>query len=83
VNHCVANLYCDGRDGIHHNSSKDCDLNQDGAIVSVLFGSCRVLELHDGAFPHDDLRVDLPPGSMLVLGPHINAAFRQQICHIC
>jgi hypothetical protein len=79
MNHCVANLYRDGHDGIDHHSDKDLDLNRNGVIVSVSFGSRRVLELRDRAFPHDLSRVDLPHGSMFVLGPHTNAAFTHAV----
>ena len=79
MNHCVTNLYRDGRDGIQHHSDKDLDLNRDGVIVSVSFGSSRVMEVRDQTYPHDAARVDLPPRSMLVLGPYTNARFTHAI----
>lgn len=79
MNHCVANLYADGSDRIDRHSDKDLDLKRDGAIVSVSLGSPRVLELRDREYPHDVARVDLPPGSMFVLGPFTNARFTHAI----
>jgi hypothetical protein len=79
MNHCVTNLYRDGRDDIGHHSDKDLDLYRDGVIVSVSFGSWRVMEVRDRTFPHDVARVDLPPGSMFVLGPYTNAGFTHAV----
>ncbi|KAL3822753.1 hypothetical protein ACHAXA_008056 [Cyclostephanos tholiformis] len=79
MNHCVTNLYRDGRDDIQHHSDKDLDLNRRGVIVSVSFGSSRVMEVRDRSYPHDVVRVDLPPGSMLVLGPYTNARFTHAV----
>ena len=79
MNHCVTNLYRNGRDDIQHHSDKDLDLNRDGVIVSVSLGSERVMEIRDRRRPNDVSRVVLPAGSMLVLGPHTNAAFTHSI----
>ena len=79
MNHCVTNLYRDGHDDIQHHSDKDLDLNRNGVIASVSFGSSRVMEVRDRAYPHDVVRVDLPPRSMLVLGPYTNAGFTHAI----
>eukprot|EP00569_Conticribra_weissflogii_P003614 CAMPEP_0171346754 /NCGR_PEP_ID=MMETSP0878-20121228/25867_1 /TAXON_ID=67004 /ORGANISM="Thalassiosira weissflogii, Strain CCMP1336" /LENGTH=734 /DNA_ID=CAMNT_0011850545 /DNA_START=131 /DNA_END=2335 /DNA_ORIENTATION=+ len=79
MNHCVSNLYRDGYDRIDHHSDKDLDLNRHGVIISVSLGSTRVMELRDREYPHDVARVDLPPGSMFVLGPFTNARFTHAV----
>ena len=75
----MSNLYRDGYDRIDHHSDKDLDLNRSGVIVSVSLGSRRVMEVRDRQFPHDVARVDLPPGSMFVLGPETNARFTHAV----
>jgi len=82
MNHCVTNLYRDGTDRIDHHSDKDLDLNQLGVIVSVSLGSARVMEVRDRIYPHDVAHVELPPGSMLVLGPETNARFTHSVLPI-
>lgn len=79
MNHAVCNYYRHGDDNIQHHSDKDLDLNRDGVIVSVSLGSMRVMELRDRRFPHDISRIELPPGSMFVLGPYTNANFTHSI----
>ncbi|KAL3801766.1 hypothetical protein HJC23_001162 [Cyclotella cryptica] len=79
MNHSVTNYYRDGEDKIDHHSDKDLDLNRDGVIVSVSLGCMRVMELRDRGFPHDITRVELPPGSMFVLGPFTNAKFTHSV----
>ena len=73
LNHCVTNLYRDGSDNILHHSDKDLDLNRDGVIVSISFGSQRIMGVRSRTFPHDVTRLLLPPGSMFLLGPWTNA----------
>eukprot|EP00985_Skeletonema_marinoi_P033403 scaffold41226_cov153-Skeletonema_marinoi.AAC.1 len=73
MNHCVSNLYRNGSDRIDHHSDKDLDLNRNGVIVSVSLGSTRVMELRDRKSPGDVARIELPEGSMFVLGPYTNA----------
>lgn len=79
MNHAVSNYYRDGNDRIDHHSDKDLDLNRNGVIVSVSLGCMRVMELRDRRFPHDVSRIELPPGSMFVLGPYTNAKFTHSI----
>lgn len=79
MNHCVANLYRDGTDFIEHHSDKDLDLNRKGVIVSVSLGDERILELRRRTEPKDTIRVPLPHGSMLVLGPITNKQFSHSI----
>ena len=79
MNHAVSNYYRDGNDRIDHHSDKDLDLNRNGVIVSVSLGCMRVMELRDRTFPHDVSRIELPPGSMFVLGPYTNAKFTHSI----
>lgn len=79
MNHCVSNLYRDGGDRIDHHSDKDLDLNRNGVIVSVSLGSTRFMEVRDRRPPHDVCRVELPPGSMFVLGPETNATFTHAV----
>lgn len=79
MNHCVSNLYRDGADRIDHHSDKDLDLNRNGVIVSVSLGCTRVMELRDRKSPGDIARIELPEGSMFVLGPYTNATFTHSI----
>ena len=79
MNHCVSNLYRDGADRIDHHSDKDLDLNRNGMIVSVSLGCTRVMELRDRKNPGDVARIELPEGSMLVLGPYSNSSFTHSI----
>jgi len=79
MNHCVSNLYRDGADRIDHHSDKDLDLNRNGVIVSVSLGSTRVMELRDRNSPGDVARIELPEGSMFVLGPYTNAKFTHAV----
>ena len=79
MNHCVTNYYRDGKDFIGHHSDKDLDLDKDGVIVSVSFGDERILELKRRGSPADTMRVLLPHGSMLVLGPFTNKLFTHSI----
>ena len=79
MNHCVSNLYRDGADRIDHHSDKDLDLNRNGVIVSVSLGSKRVMELRDRKSPGDVARIELPEGSMFVLGPYTNARFTHAV----
>ncbi len=79
MNHCVSNLYRDGADRIDHHSDKDLDLNRNGVIVSVSLGSTRVMELRDRNSPGDVARIELPEGSMFVLGPYTNAKFTHSV----
>jgi hypothetical protein len=79
MNHAVSNYYRHGDDRIDHHSDKDLDLNRDGVIVSVSLGCMRVMELRDKRFPNDITRIELPPGSMFVLGPYTNANFTHSI----
>jgi len=79
MNHCVTNLYRTGSDNIQHHSDKDLDLNREGVIVSVSLGSKRIMEVRDRVWPHDAVRVELPSGSMFVLGPYTNARFTHSI----
>ncbi|KAL7500144.1 hypothetical protein ACHAWT_008627 [Skeletonema menzelii] len=79
MNHCVSNLYRDGADRIDHHSDKDLDLNRNGVIVSVSLGSTRVMELRDRKSPGDVARIELPEGSMFVLGPYTNARFTHAV----
>ena len=79
MNHCVTNLYRTGTDRIDRHSDKDLDLNRSGVIVSVSIGSKRIMEVRDRVFPHDTCYVELPSGSMFVLGPYTNARFTHAI----
>ena len=79
MNHCVSNYYRDGKDFIDHHSDKDLDLDKDAVIVSVSLGDERVLELKRRSMPRDTVRVLLPHGSMLVLGPNTNKLFTHSI----
>eukprot|EP00934_Nitzschia_sp_Nitz4_P002767 Nitzschia sp. Nitz4//scaffold222_size33694//21929//23230//NITZ4_007864-RA/size33694-processed-gene-0.10-mRNA-1//1//CDS//3329542597//2757//frame0 len=79
MNHCVTNYYRDGKDFIAHHTDKDLDLNREGVIVSVSLGDERVLELRRRQVPNDTVRVVLPHGSMLVIGPHTNQHFSHSI----
>jgi len=79
MNHCVSNLYRNGSDRIDHHSDKDLDLNRNGVIVSVSLGSTRVMELRDRKSPGDVARIELPEGSMFVLGPYTNARFTHAV----
>lgn len=79
MNHCVSNLYRDGADRIDHHSDKDLDLNRNGVIVSVSLGSTRVMELRARSKPGDVARIELPEGSMFVLGPYTNAKFTHAV----
>ena len=79
MNHCVTNLYRSGYDHISHHSDKDLDLNREGVIVSVSLGETRVMELKRRALPRHVVRVALPHGSMLVLGPKTNGAWTHSI----
>lgn len=79
MNHAVTNFYRHSDDCIDHHSDKDLDLNRDGVIISVSLGSVRVMELRDRRFPHDISRIELPPGSMFVLGPYTNSIFTHSI----
>ncbi len=79
MNHCVSNLYRDGADRIDHHSDKDLDLNRNGVIVSVSLGCTRVMELRDRKSPGDVARIELPEGSMFVLGPYTNARFTHAV----
>ena len=78
MNHCVANLYRNGSDRIDRHSDKDLDLNRNGVIVSVSLGSTRVMELRDRK-THDVATIELPEGSMFVLGPYTNARFTHAV----
>ncbi|KAL7439952.1 hypothetical protein ACHAXM_012137 [Skeletonema potamos] len=79
MNHCVSNLYRDGADRIDHHSDKDLDLNRNGVIVSVSLGCTRVMELRDRKSPGDVARIELPEGSMFVLGPYTNERFTHAV----
>jgi len=79
MNHCVSNLYRTGSDKIDHHSDKDLDLNREGVIVSVSLGCTRVMEVRDRRGARDVVRLDLPPGSMFVLGPFTNAMFTHAV----
>ncbi len=79
MNHCVSNFYRDGNDFIDHHSDKDLDLNKAAVIVSVSLGDERYLELKRRAVPRDTIRIKLPHGSMLVLGPKTNKTFTHSI----
>ena len=79
MNHCVTNFYRDGNDFIDHHSDKDLDLDKNAVIVSVSLGDERYLELRRRAMPKDTLRIKLPHGSMLVLGPKTNKTFTHSI----
>mmetsp|Transcript_20016 Transcript_20016/g.30298 ORF Transcript_20016/g.30298 Transcript_20016/m.30298 type:complete len:472 (-) Transcript_20016:10-1425(-) len=79
MNHCVTNFYRDGVDFIDHHSDKDLDLDKDGVIVSVSLGDERILELKRRSEPKDTVRMVLPHGSMLVLGPNTNKLFTHSI----
>lgn len=79
MNHCVSNLYRDGADRIDHHSDKDLDLNRNGVIVSVSLGSTRIMELRSRNSPGDVARIELPEGSMFVLGPYTNAKFTHAV----
>ena len=54
-------------------------MNRDGVIVSISFGSQRIMEVRSRTFPHDVTRLLLPPGSMFLLGPWTNANFTHSI----
>lgn len=79
MNHCVSNYYRDGKDFIDHHSDKDLDLDIDAVIVSVSLGDERTLELKRRTIPKDTIRINLPHGSMLVLGPFTNKYFTHSI----
>jgi putative IMPACT (imprinted ancient) family translation regulator len=79
MNHCVTNYYRNGHDFIDHHSDKDLDLNKNAVIVSVSIGEERILELKRRAMPRDTMRIVLPHGSMLVLGPYTNKLFTHSI----
>lgn len=79
MNHCVTNCYRNGNDFIGHHSDKDLDLDKDGVIISVSLGDERILELKQRAPPHDTIKIVLPHGSMLVLGPYTNKFFTHSI----
>lgn len=79
MNHCVTNFYRDGMDFIDHHSDKDLDLDKNGVIVSVSLGDERILELKRRSEPKDTVRMVLPHGSMLVLGPNTNKLFTHSI----
>ncbi len=79
MNHCVTNYYRDGNDFIDHHSDKTLDLDKKGVIISVSLGDERILELKRRTAPRDTMRIPLPHGSMLVLGPYTNQLFTHSI----
>ena len=79
MNHCVSNLYRNDNDNTNHHSDKDLDLNGNGMIVSISLGARRMMEVRDRQAPHDVARVELPEGSMFVLGPYTNARFTHSV----
>ena len=79
MNHCVTNYYRNGDDFIGHHSDKNLDLDKGGVIISVSLGDERILELKRRASPNDTTRINLPHGSMLVLGPYTNKYFTHSI----
>lgn len=79
MNHCVTNYYRHGHDHIDHHSDKTLDLHPNGVIVSLSLGDDRIMEFKRRAIPHDIVRIRLPHGSMLLMGPKTNQQFTHSI----
>lgn len=67
-NHCLLQLYRDGRDWISEHSDKTLDLARPSPIVNVSLGRTRTMILRPKRGDGAPERLPLPHGSMLVMG---------------
>ncbi len=83
LNHCLLQLYRNGRDWISAHSDKTLDLVRPSFIVNVSLGRTRTMVLEPkksgGESPGATQRIPLPHGSMLVMGLDTNRVFYHSI----
>jgi nicotinamidase-related amidase/alkylated DNA repair dioxygenase AlkB len=82
LNHCLLQLYRDGRDWIGEHSDKTLDLVRGSSIVNVSLGQMRTMVLRPKRGNEEDARtqkVPLPHGSFLVMDAATNQAFYHAI----
>jgi len=78
--HCVVNLYRNGNDhiGLHQDKIQDIDVRSD--IYSYSFGATRKLLLEPlDPKKYKSVVIDLPPGSLLILGWETNTLYKHSI----
>ncbi|HEU4538755.1 MAG TPA: isochorismatase family protein, partial [Polyangiaceae bacterium] len=78
LNHCLLQLYRDGRDWISEHSDKTLDVARPSTIVNVSFGRLRTMALKPKAGGVAQ-RLPLPPGSFLVMDLATNADYYHSI----
>jgi nicotinamidase-related amidase/alkylated DNA repair dioxygenase AlkB len=83
LNHCLIQLYRDGRDWIGEHSDKTLDVARPSVIVNVSLGRTRTMVLRpkraaDEA-PAVTQKIPLPHGSFLVMGLETNRAYYHAI----
>ncbi|MCU0680933.1 MAG: isochorismatase family protein [Polyangiaceae bacterium] len=79
LNHCLLQLYRDGRDWISEHSDKTLDLVRPSHIVNVSFGRLRTMALKPKHEAGVAQRLPLPPGSFLVMDLATNRDFYHSI----
>ena len=78
-NSVLANLYRDGQDGMGWHSDDEPELGERPAIASLSFGATRrfCLRRRDGA--GGTLKLDLPPGSLLLMEGDTQSNYRHAL----
>jgi nicotinamidase-related amidase/alkylated DNA repair dioxygenase AlkB len=82
LNHCLIQLYRDGRDWIGEHSDKTLDLVRGSSIVNVSLGEMRTMVLRPKRSTGEDARVQkvpLPHGSFLVMDAATNRSYYHAI----
>ena len=80
-NAVLLNLYRDGRDSMGLHADDEPELGDDPVVASVSFGAVRRFVLRARSPRRAGARValDLPHGSLLVLGPGTQRAYRHEL----
>lgn len=78
-NSVLANLYRDGRDGMGWHSDDEPELGQRPIIASLSFGATRRFCLRRRDGDGDTLKLELPPGSLLLMRGDTQANYRHAL----
>jgi len=78
-NHCVANRYVDGSDGIGPHQDKTDNMVEGSHVFNISFGAVRTMRLECNADPTQVIEIELQPGSMFELGWRTNQLWKHEI----
>ena len=81
LNRALANYYRDGNDSMDWHADDEAELGPDPVIASLSLGAERTFQLRHNK-TKEKVSINLPHGSLLVMGPKIQSFWRHRIAKV-